>query len=377
MANAPAPIKQHAPGVYIGLPMWDYVNDPAISGSGLKKLVNAPGDFKWELPALRNPLFKPPESDARALGTLVHCAVLEGMAVFDQRYFKEPALDDDDPRVIRTADHAKAWLKDNGAKQTGLKADLFDRIRACAEQMRLGGADEDELPLILDDYIARLGQGREMIKSRSYDYVRLVEQTVRSCPEACALLSNGLPEISIFWTENGVRYKARLDWISAAAVIDVKKFGQPPRRGISLHTQLHRDVVAYSYDVQAVHNVRAAMQLPLLFDGGGEIIDQGPGATGRINQLEEIARRILDTPPTFHWLFLRTPGPPQVFCLEFPAETRRWDHAQYEIETAIGNLGDYRRRCGHELDPDKPWIDVGAAVWDDDALPEYMWDVAQ
>src|SRR5262249_41804045 len=150
---------------------------------------------KWELPG-RNPLYTAPESDAKALGTLVHCAVLEGMAAFHHRYFVAPQLDDEDPRVMRTADQAKNWLKDRGEKTSGLKADLFERVRAQADLMKMDGAADDELPIFLDELLATLaaqGNGRrEKIKPRDFEYVAQVERVVRAWPDAAALLSGGL-----------------------------------------------------------------------------------------------------------------------------------------------------------------------------------------
>lgn len=368
-----APVRQHAPGIYLDLPMLDYINDPAISGSGLKKLLTSPADFKWELPAIRNPLFTPPESDARALGTLCHAAVLEGMTVFDQRYFVAPEFDDDDPRVIRTADHAKAWLKDQGMKVSGLKAELFERIREAARDMTDEGAGEDEIPILIEEEIERLRAGREVIKRKAYDYVALVERTVRYWPDAQRLLAEGLSEISIFWVEDGVRYKARIDRLTARAVIDVKKFGQPPMRTRSLGTHLQYEAINYGYDIQAVHNHRAAMQIPLLLEAGAELVASGEDASARLAQLQQIAAAILAEPPVFHWLFLRTPGPPQGFIKPFPTGCKRWSHCGWEIDEALINLRRYRDQCGDELDPDKPWIEVGVEDWDDDVLPEYLW----
>lgn len=378
--GAASPTRLHEDGIYLDLDMEAYVDDPAISGSGKKKLVlNAP-DFKWELPK-RNPLYKAPESDDRALGSLVHCAVLEGMDAFADRYFVAPDFDDEDPRLIRTADHAKAWLKERGEKCTGLKADLFERVRAQSELLRLEGAGEDELPIFIDQVIEQLvaqGNGRrEKIKPRAFEYVALVERFVRSWPDACALLSEGLPEVSIFWTEGDVRYKSRPDWLSLSAILDVKKFGQPPRRGKSLRTQLQWDIVNYAYDIQAVHNHRAALQLPLLLDGGGIVSATGPNASARIEQLRAMAASYLETPPSFHWMFLRTPGPPQGLIMEFPQESERWDFASWESDQAIAALRRYREQCGHELDADKPWIDAGKVVWEDDDLPPYLMEIAR
>lgn len=372
------PPRLHDVGIYLDLPMLDYVNDPAISGSGLKKLLSSPADFKWELPAIRNPLFKAADTDAKALGTLVHKAVLEGMAAFHDCYFVAPELDDEDPRVIRTADHAKNWLKDNGLKCTGLKAELFERVQGHWDAQKLTGAvADDEGPIFMDALLAELsaqGNGqREKIKQREFEYVSLVERVVRKWPEANALISDGLPEVSIFWVEDGVRFKARFDWIAPSVLCDLKKFGQPPQSGRSLRAHLAREVATYRYDIQAVHNFRAAMQIPLLMRGGGIVSAIGDDASARIAKLQQIGDAYLESPPEFKWLFLRTPGPPQGLILPLPCDSRRWEHCELDIRDAIDRLHAFRKAWGDELDADKPWIDVAVEEWDDDDLPEFYW----
>lgn len=372
--------RLHEPGIYLDLDMQAYIDDPAISGSGLKKLLTSPADFKWELPK-RNPLFTPAETDARLLGTLVHCAVLEGMEAFEHRYFVAPELDDDDPRVIRTADHAKNWLTERGEKKTGLKAELFERVRACAEVMKLDGAADATLPVFLDDLIASLtaqGNGRRVkIKQRDFDYVAQVVTVVRAWPKVADMLKGGLAEVSVFWVDNGVRFKARLDYLTALSLIDVKKFGQPPGRGTSLQGYLQQEAIRYSYDIQAVHNRRAAMQIPLLLKRGLASAS-GADASARLETLSAIGAAILEEPPVFHWLWLRTPGPPQGGLMDFHHETKRWEHCEFEIDQiALENLRRYRKVCGDELAHGQPWIEIGVFSWDDDEVREYQWELSR
>lgn len=374
----PAPLIDS--GVYLDLPMQAYIDDPAISGSGLKKLLTSPADFKWELPK-RNPLFTPSESNARLLGTLVHAAVLEGMDAFHHRYFVAPEIDDEDPRLIRTADQAKNWLAERGEKKTGLKAELFERCKACADLMKLEGAAADELPIFLDDMLEQLriqGNGdRLKIKQREFEYVAQVCTVVRAWPDVAQALSNGLAEVSIFWTHNGVRFKARLDYLTAIAVLDVKKFGQPPGRGTSLEGYLQQEAMFYCYDIQAVHNRGAAMQIPLLLEAG-KCSAIGSDASARLTLLREISVAITKEPPLFQWLWLRTPGPPQGLLMDFPHETKRWEHCEFEIEqVALENLRAYRKRCGDELAQDQPWIQVGRSSWDDDEVREHQWNLSR
>ena len=116
------------------------------------------------------------------------------------------------------------------------------------------------------------------------------------------------------------------------------------------------------------------MQVPLLLKDG-KASASGTGASARLALLDKIGAEISEEAPMFNWLFVRTPGPPQGLVMPFPDESRRWAHAEYLINHALDNLANYRATCGDELDPESPWVQFGAAPWDDDALPEYLWEL--
>lgn len=375
-APAPAPAALHPPGIWLDMDMQEYIDDPGVSGSGWKKLILSPADFKWELPG-RNPLYTPPTSDDRALGTLVHCAVLEGWDVFEHRYFVAPEFDDADPRLIRTSEDAANWLADQGSKKSGNKAERFERVAELARHMREEGAAEDALPIFPIEIVEKLramGNGRrEQIKQKAFDYVQVVAQVAASAPPVRALLQGGLAEVSIFWTEGGVRYKARVDYLTFLAVVDVKKFGTMPKRGRSLFGHLQDEAWKYYYDVQAVHNMRAALQLPLLLAAGVKVHATGPDADERVALLHRLAAEYAKHPPTFTWVWLRTPGPPQCAVMPFPSDSGAWRDAEWDIrEIGLPNLLRYRKECGDELDPEKPWVEFGTQDWDDDLRRPYQ-----
>lgn len=368
-ATFSAPILRHEPGIYLNLPMAHYLRDDALSGSGLKKLLTSAPDWKWELPD--NPLYRAPESDARALGSVVHVPVLEGMAAYEALYFVAPVLDDSQPNIMRTADDMKRWCKDHDIKVSGTKAELWDRIKGHWQVLSIGGAPGEDEPMFWEEYIEREAQGREVLKAEVDRFVRQAAGTVHAWPEARALLSGGLPEVSMFWQEDDVRYKARFDYLSPTAVVDLKKFGQAPPRGLSLRTYLTRELIKYNYDIQAVHNWRAATQLPSLIKAGLATAS-GSDATARLELLSKIADAYDHEAPEFSWLFLRVPGPPQGWIMPFPRTKRRWKHAVDDCEEAVQRFRDFRDTCG-----DGQWIEVGVGEFDDDDVPAYAWEIAR
>ncbi|MDX2233614.1 MAG: hypothetical protein NW200_03870, partial [Hyphomonadaceae bacterium] len=99
------------PGVYLDLPLADYLADPGVSGSGLKLLLTDPPAWRWERPD--NPLREVPESRPQRRGAAAHCAILEGLAAYERRYAVAPRRADH-PDALETVEDLKNWLRDRG-----------------------------------------------------------------------------------------------------------------------------------------------------------------------------------------------------------------------------------------------------------------------
>lgn len=372
----PPPIV-HSDGVYLDLSMDDYHRDRAISSTGLKKLIPLAPDWWWEHPD--NELWEQPESEARALGHLVHAAVLEGIPAYESRYCVKPAPPEG---ALVTCEHMQDWLRNFiGALPVDLDPSHYSNFGKKNQSLRLsGGRDElvsrirllDDTAPIWDDGEGELA-GRAPISAKSDRYTRLVEKFIRSDPAYAPFLTDGVAEVSIFWTSNGIRYKARLDYLNAAGILDLKKFGQPPKMGRSLIQHVLNEAAIYGYDIQAVHNVRAVEAAAELIAGEAlEFNATGHDANARINRCADVLRSLRELHHkgervTFRWLFVRTPGAPVSIAVRFEAEERYtgvctdeetdayrnpnliWEAAERKIEAAMEQFREYRAHCGDEM----------------------------
>lgn len=331
MADGLTGPKVHADGVYLNLPLADYMADRAISGSALKKLMaNAP-DWQWEHAS--NPLWDEPESDARALGTVLHKIILEGHDAFAETFTVEPQRETL-PDALDTAKDCSAWLREKGLKVSGVKDELVARIREADPSVRFW-----------DEIVAELVGSRTIISASAYRYAHLVEKFVRSEPEFSKLLTDGLPEVSIFWTEDGVRFKARPDYLSADAIVELKKYGQPPTRQRSLMEHVLTETVKYGYDLQAVHNSIAVARLPSL-----DQQDVAPlgWRDARLVEIDESIRSKAGPPP-FHWLFVHSPGSMTGIAPRWSRGTDHWNDVENMRRFAIGQFKLFREKCGDDL----------------------------
>ncbi|MGL5094412.1 MAG: SAP domain-containing protein, partial [Planctomycetia bacterium] len=295
-----------------------YLADPALSGSAFKILLTEPTAWRWARPD--NPLCERAESRPQRRGSAAHCAILEGLEAYDRRYCVAPDRADH-PDALDTIDEHKAWLRERGLKLGGAKAELRARIEEAA-----GG----DAPVFWEDLAGGDG-GRTVLSAHDDAYVRLLECFVRRDRELAPLISGGLAEVTIVWRELGRRYKARLDYLGPRGVCDLKTYGREPKRGWSLRRHLVGEICANSYDLQAVHNVRAVVAAAEL---GLPVVASGQD----VEQRAALVRRLLgEAAPPFHWLFLRMGGAPVGAALFFDGASDLWRQAEDDLRTAEEN----------------------------------------
>lgn len=313
-------------GVYLDLPFEDYLADDAIGGSSCLKLLTDPGAIQWESEA--NPLYEPPAKKPATRGQATHAAVLEGIDVYEQRFCVPPE------GVLRTGDDMSAWLKSVGIKSSGKVDELRERILEARENL----APEIARPVFADEAVA----GRQVISKRDDTYVRVVANFLRSDPAAMTYLIGGLPEVSIFATIDGVRFKGRIDILAPGTLLNLKTYMRPPGRGYALRTHLVRLAYYNGSDLQAVVQSRVAWyaareKLPVFSATAATM------TTARA-LLAEMATR--EKPPVYRWLYARTDGAPTCMVIPFRQSESRWQIAEREVDDAVEQLRRYREKCG-------------------------------
>lgn len=149
------------PGIYPDLPFADYLAADAVSCSDLCTLLES---FPARL--------KQPKSDTRPMedGRIAHRLVLEG-------------VDD-----IADSGLYVVTPKGFSMSHTNKHAELIARIEAT---------------------------GAEPISEERAQTIRGMHEALKRDPQVMAALSNGTPEVSVFWTEprHGLLCKARFDWV--------------------------------------------------------------------------------------------------------------------------------------------------------------------
>ena len=282
-------------GIYFGLSEDGYHADPALSSSGIKTILASPEDYWWQ--SAMNP-DRPTDDDTEAKywGRAYHKRILEGKAAFDAAYCA--ALDPVDfPDALRTADDIRAELKARGKKVGGNKDELI--VRAQAEM-----PDCQLWDVMREDY-AQANAGRGMLSRETIARLELAAAYIEKHPDLGRCFTGGAPEVSIFWHEEGIPMKARLDYLKAKAQIDLKTFSNP--QGKPIDKAIVHAVASGRYHVQAAVHSEAARRAVDFVREGRVFGDCDKDVLRRIAQNEERA---------FIFVFQKTVGAPVALAKE-------------------------------------------------------------
>ena len=202
-------------GIHFGLPEDAYHGDPALGSTGLKDLIDNAPDFWWS--SWMNPARpEPKETDAIKFGRAVHKCVLEGRDAFEARY--APC---DHPGNIKAGKEEREAIE--AAGKLPLKRDEYNRILAASAFIRANSFLGDAF-------------------------------------------NGGQPEVSVFWTEDGIRFKARFDYLKMRAIADLKSIRNPLNKSF---VQACRDRIAgLDYVVSAAHYMDARRRMAAFVKAG-------------------------------------------------------------------------------------------------------------
>jgi len=188
------------PGIYRNMSNAEYHGTPALSATGLKRLLQSPAHYYGTTLDPERPPQEP--SPAMLNGTYVHCALLEPSELVKRYAVRPEGLE------ARTKD-GKVWIAE--AEARGLVVVTQAQEAAALRQAR----------------------------------------AVRALPDVASLLAQGEAEVSAFWTdpETGELCKCRPDWVRPAGdgviLVDGKTCQDASPEGFG------RAIWNFRYDLQA------------------------------------------------------------------------------------------------------------------------------
>jgi hypothetical protein len=291
-------------GIYFGLPADVYHATPHVGSSNAKLLYSSPPDYWFE--SHMNPLREPEKkSFALSFGDALHDRILYGEESFKKSF--EPTEGETEAGDV-SADGAKKWVAEHG----GTPAKTKD------ENLR----------------IAREEYGVKLLGVKAFNKVMVAASMILKNPHLTQAFSGGWPEVSIFWHENGVPCKARLDYWKRRTIVDLKSF-RSKERITSLDRWVLQDLFNYRYDIQRAHygNGHAA---------AGALVEEGKvfSIGGAPAPTEAWLKDATKEPADWAFVFYKADGMPIAKSYQMPVGSPGHESGKAAVRLAMDNYRD-------------------------------------
>jgi hypothetical protein len=302
-APKPRLVSKEREGIYFELDEELYHLDPALGSSDHRKLLTSPCDYWYESPLNPN---RPADKDtpARARGRAMHKLVLEGEAAFDKIY-------------MRGADHTDDMTP----------------------------AQKSALTKALNVEAAKLG--KIVLPAEVYDRTAIASAMITKNPKLATAFVGGASEVSIFWTRDGVRRKARLDYLKPRGIGDLKSIINT--REIPFRAACLNSIANYRYEMQAALYIEARSMIPQFFADGLVY------PATQVDKWRDILRKCAETKAfAFQWIFFQAEKSPITWSKILSPANPIFEIASREIDLAADNYRAYMEQFG----PNEMWLEI-------------------
>jgi hypothetical protein len=301
-------------GVFFNLPDAQYHDDDALGSTDLKRLLRSAPDFWWH--SKFNPLRKPEEestlSPALIFGRAVHKCVLEGRGFFEAHY---------------------------------APTDFAGNLRAGKEE-RAEITEAGKVPL----------------KREDYERILVASQFIRANPHLSEAFAGGYPEVSVFWEEDGIRFKARFDYLKLRAITDLKSIRNS--RGIDFVEACRRRFADDRFDLQAEHYCHAREQIAGLMEKGLVFGDYDP---------DWLRKAAHEDPFAFVFVWWQADDAPITWACSLSRGSPILKAGRSGIEAAVHRYRSFMNQFG----PDQAWVlTEPVSELDSEELPPWFWRAA-
>lgn len=285
-----AGFTEHADGIYFGMSDTVYHADNALGSTGLKKLIGNAPDFWWE--SHFNPA-RPDNDDtpAKIFGRQLHQCVLEGLAKFKECH--EPQYN---------PGNVKAGIAEVAAIRAG---------------------------------------GKVPVKFKDYAKILAASAFIKANKTLANAFEGGMPEVSVFWTDDGIRFKARFDYLKMNAITDLKSLAN--MYGKEFDKACRDAVASYDYLVSAEHYSEGRRQMRRLIADGKVFGAHDPEWLAKVAANEVFA---------FVFVFWSKDGAPVSHGIKLSPGNPLFGYARSMILKAIDNYTRYMAEFG----TDAAWV---------------------
>jgi hypothetical protein len=299
-------------GIHFGLDADRYHQDRALGSSDMKELARDP--VGWWYYSKLNPR-RPEDRDTPALrfGRAVHKMTLEGREAFDAAYAPT-----DFPGNIKAGIEERRRITDAG--KIALAREEWERALECGTH-------------------------------------------VRANPELAQAFEGGASEVSVVWERDGIRRKARFDYLKIRSVVDLKSAREQDEHEFDIFCS--REIAKRRYYVQLAHYWEAREQIARLVAAGAMY---GHGDYVPHEWLLKVAaqREFFWT-----WVFFQSTGAPETFGTYAQKSNKLYEQGRSQIALAEHNWRAFSEEFGAD---GMPWVRRRPLQeYNCDEQPEWVW----
>ncbi len=300
-----------APGIYFGMSDDAYHAIPALSNSGIKKLVASPMIFWASTPWLseKKRLQVAEAADDKAhqiFGRAYHCRLMEGASAFAMRFAIEltPA---DCPGCLESTDQIKAAIgkfQTADTRKTAKDGDMVPVKPVSKVEDTLPGTDEPYMrSAVKADWIAQLleldpdapvfaamaaehaasHKGKTFLTAEQHMELEIAAAMVERDPEVKGAFQDGHAEVVLLWhcRTTGVPMKAKVDYLKLGEMVDLKSIAN--QRELSIENAIRFAIASYKYNLQPIVYFEGAEEVRrLIRESGGGCVYQCDAPEGLV-----------------------------------------------------------------------------------------------
>ena len=246
------------PGIHFNVPEEIYHKIPALSNSGIRKVLSSPTLF-WDQSWLNEDRDEI-SVEALTTGKAYHSLILEGPKVYESRFYALPDPADHKDAlqqvaeikdaIIKAGDKPVARVEVDGKTIPAKKQDWVDQLRHLNPSIK-----------VWDSLVARaekIAGDRLLIKPDVDRQVRIAHRMIFSDPELARAFKGGWPEVTLIYRDprQGVLMKCRCDYLKIKAIVDLKSYQNSQHR--SARQAVLRAIAEHKYTLQPAVYLQAA-----------------------------------------------------------------------------------------------------------------------
>lgn len=344
-------------GVYIDLPFEQYIIQRGRMGSGAKHTLHAHGPgYWWRSPM--NPFYTESKSDAMLNGAALHALLLEGMHAYETRFVVEPDKRQY-PGALFTIPQIKEAMAEAGVSIRGSSA---YRLEDWADAASTYLPEKIVWANVLADFNAARGDREAIDAETDFNLRAMYDAAMDDHPDnadvrdvlGVGLKFPVLAEVSVFYTDEYGRHRARFDKMLPVATVDLKSVGA--WTGRPLETMVDGLIKRNGYDIQrADYDIARRIGMKMILDDESKL--HGGTPEGRTHMLA-MAHYDQTHRPGWGWLFYGKPETtgraPVLFPLFDPWDGYYHRSGFRKRAKALMLYQELMARFG----PDRPWSKV-------------------